>query len=308
MRKKIVAILLAVCLAVGCLPAPASAAQLTGNKEELISFLEKLYVGLNFFEFDAEKTTVENVLIGPWDNILFYLLYRHPYEDSIYPGENIQCINPYIDPDDTFDWGSDWSTIPQNPDFIPDPLGRFSTETINDYYFKINETKFDWIMENIFNISTENISTMKSELDTDFCYCHEGYYYMQVGGAGGGALDNFAISRMEPKGNLFYVTCDLYWEGNAFFIVEPKTIDGNVYWTLHYANRMDIIDGIPTLPKGFNPTEFGYNPDLPPNITRAGVCGENTSWTLDKNDTLTISGQGKIIAEIIVTQLKSKIL
>ena len=35
MRKKIVAILLAVCLAVGCLPVPASAAQLTGSREEL---------------------------------------------------------------------------------------------------------------------------------------------------------------------------------------------------------------------------------------------------------------------------------
>lgn len=282
MKKKIVAILLAVCLAVGCLPAPASAAQLTGSREELRAFIEKCYLGWNFFNFDANEATVSN---DPWDNTLYYLLDRQPWDDSIYPGEDRQWFYPY-----------DFETGEKNPNFCQDPLGKFSCETSNDYYTKTSAVKFNWMMENIFNILNENISRLSAELmNGEYCYYHEGYYYMQTGGSGGGAMGNFAISRIEQKGSLFYVTCDLYWEGKAFFIVEPKTINGNVYWTLHKAIKMDIIDGTPTLPEGFDPEEFGYDPALPPNIVKAGICGDNTSWTLDKDDLLTISGQGKVV-------------
>lgn len=290
MKKKIVTILLAVCLAVGCLPAPVSAAQLTGSREELKEFLGEYLLVNPYFPFDAEKAFIPGWEYDWQTNALYYLLEWPVYDDSIYPGEGKQLFEPYIQPDDSFDWSSDWSAIPKNPDFIPDPLGRFSSETINDYYFKTNEAKFDWIMENIFNISTENIAQMKSKFDTEYCYRYEGYIYSTGLRFGGSGPAGFAISDIDQKGNLFYVVCDINDDlgyKKAYFIVEPKTIDGNTYWTLHYAARSDeSLD----LPDGFD-----YEaPTLPPNILNAGMCGDNSSWTLDKDGLATISGRGEI--------------
>ena len=72
MKKKILAILLAVCLAVGCLPAPASAAQLTGSKEELSAFLKKFAYMYGFFDTNVGF---------PYDNVLHSFLVDPPYED-----------------------------------------------------------------------------------------------------------------------------------------------------------------------------------------------------------------------------------
>lgn len=289
MRKKIVAILLAVCLAVGCLPVPASAAQLTGSREELKEFLNCYLLGNGYFPFDAEKALIPGWTYGSGTNALYYLLDWHPYDDSIYPGENSQLVEPYIDPGDSFDWGSDWSTIPKNPDFVPDPLGRFSDETINDYYVKTNEAKFEWVMENIFNISKDDIARLKSEFDTEYCYCYGGYIYSTGLRFGGSGPFGLAISNINEKGNLFYVTCDIndFEYTKAYFIVEPKTIGGNVYWTLHYAARHDEDFDLPD--------EFNYEmPAFPPNILNGGKCGEDSSWTLDNSSVLAISGQGEI--------------
>lgn len=290
MKKRILAILLTVCLAVGCLPLSANAATLTGSREELKEFLNCYLITNSYFSFDAEKA-----LIPGWEydfspNALYYLLEMHPYDDSIYPGEARQCLEPYIYPDDDFDWSSDWSLIDKNPDFVPDPLGKFSCETINDYYFKTNETQFDWIMENIFNISMGDISQLKSEFDTDYCYCYEGYIYSVGFRFGGGGPFGFAIADIDQRGNLFYVTCDVndgYEYIKAHFIFEPKTIAGNVYWTLHYA--AGSYEGL-DLPEGFD-----YEaPTLPADILAGGACGDDSTWTLDKDGTVTISGRGEI--------------
>ena len=137
MKKKIVAILLAVCLAVGCLPAPASAAQLTGSKEELSAFLKNFAYWYGFF--DANNYDGEAFL---------HFLVDPPYDDSIYPGECMQVFSLYIYPDD----GSD----PQNnPEFVSDPLGKCDGK-MGSYYAKTNERKFDWILSNIFNISRKD--------------------------------------------------------------------------------------------------------------------------------------------------------
>ena len=273
MRKKIVAILLAVCLAVGCLPAPASAAQLTGSREELSAFLKKFAYLYSFF--DANNGF-------PYDNVLFSFLNDPPYDDSIYPGEHMQVFSPYIYPDG----GSE----PQkNPEFVSDPLGKCDEE-VNLYYSKTNERKFDWILSNIFNISEENISRMKDDLaNNDYCYLLDGYYYTIVGGHGRGMPLSFAIRKMVEKENMVYVTCDCGVYGKNYFIVEPKTIDGTTYWSLHYATYTRSGE-TPSLPEGFD-----YEaPSLPPDVLDAGACGDNATWTLNKDSILTISGNGII--------------
>lgn len=223
MKKKIVAILLAVCLAVGCLPVPASAATFTGNREKLKDFL---YYFLHWHEsFDAEKAA----FFGEGDVLYNFLSAPYQYNDSIYPGENVEYFYPYL-------FGN-WPDEVPNPDFIPDPLGKFSYTGVNDYYWKVNGAKLDWIMKNIYNISEENISKMKVDFsDRDHYYYYEGHHYIQAGGSGGGP-SGFAIAQIKQKGNLVYVVCDTNSrEGEkVYLIVEPKTIDGNVYWTLHYA-------------------------------------------------------------------------
>ena len=273
MRKKIVAILLAVCLAVGCLPAPASAAQLTGSKEELSAFLKKFAYMYGFFDTNVGF---------PYDNVLHSFLVDPPYDDVIYPGERMQLFSPYI-------YLGDGSEPQKNPEFVSDPLGKCDGE-INTYYYKTNEHKFDWILSNIFNISGENISRMKNDLvNNEYCYLLDGYYYTISAGHGRGAPLSLAIRKMVKKENLVYVTCDCDVYEKKYFIVEPKIIDGITYWSLHYATSARSGE-TPSLPEGFD-----YEaPILPPDVLDAGACGDNATWTLNKDSILTISGNGII--------------
>ena len=289
MKKKIVAILLAVCLAVGCLPAPASAAQLTGSREELKEFLS--YILRHYDYFDAQKATCNNF---EEENALWQLMMWNPFNDALYPGECIQRISPYIYLPD--------GSVKDNPDFISDPFERCKSIDGTAYfeYDKINADKMDWIMENIFNISTEHISNMKNAIismgnNPNYpYYYHEGYYYYYVKAFGGGP-SGFAIAQIDQKENLVYVVCDTSNREKVYLILEPKPIDGSVYWTLHYAISSYIMESAgEKLPEGFD-----YEmPVLPPEILDAGACGDNATWTLNKDGLLTISGRGETAENI----------
>lgn len=260
MKRRLLATLLAVCLAVGCLPLSANAATLTGSREELSEFLQTFCAWCD--SFDAEKAAFSTN-----GDALFNLILFTPFNDSIYPGEGIQRFSP-------------------GEGYVPDPLGRFNHSV---EYVKINENKLNWIIKYIFNISSENISNMKSTFpDDNNSYCYEGYYYCTRGMGNGPS--GFSIEKIVKKENLVYVTCD--WTTSVhekkYFIVEPKTIDGNIYWTLHYATSVRSGETL-YLPEGFD-----YGAPIPsPGISDCGSCGEYSSWTLSGNGLLTISGRGE---------------
>lgn len=175
-----------------------------------------------------------------------------------------------------------------DPDYVPDPLERFLE---GGYYTRIVETDLDWFMETILNIAPADIATMKAELDKQTrCYCHEGYYYTDMGGYGGFIYDTIITSAAQ-EGDRFYVTVDQIADyGNRlrttyFAVVELKNVDGVDYWTLH-----SVTDSATDLPEGFDYVE----PVFPEGILDGGMCGKATTWTLDKAGALTISGKGEM--------------
>ena len=124
-------------------------------------------------------------------------------------------------------------------------------------------------------------------------YLYEGYHYAQDAGAWGrGAPVGLSIAKIDQKEDLVYVTCDTNVDGRTYFVLEPKTIGGSVYWTLHYATTEAAteVPGLPELPEGFD-----YEaPALPPGAIDGGTCGDDVAWTLDQNRLLTITGTGEI--------------
>lgn len=282
MKKRILAILLAVCLAAGFLPLSANAAALTGSREELKEFLYHFLYLQSYF--DAEKASFSILGLDEDDAFRELILNPYQYNDSIYPGKDARVFYPYLLDDDYH------ATL--NPNFTEDPLHKFSYTGFNDYYWKISEAKLDWIMENIYNISKEKIAKMKAEYAetaSDYYYLHEGYHYLQGGGSGRGAPFGFSIAKINQKGNLTYVTCDTSDQQRAYIILELKTIDGSAYWTLHYATTAPVNE-VPDLPEGFD-----YEaPVLPSGAVAGGTCGDSAAWGLNQNGLLTITGTGEV--------------
>lgn len=278
MKRRILAILLTVCLAVGCLPVmPVHAATLTGNTEELYNFLKNYWYRLGYSVFDAKEPVLTR------GRLLYFFLCDHPYDDSIYPGEDMQRYEPYTYSE------KDLKYI-KNDNYIPDPEGKCTGEE-GTHYTKTSEEKFDWILENIFNISPEDIFRMKSELpnyyEGRYCYLHNGYYYV-IDGVDSWGFRNIVIENVTSKGNLCYVrAADAV--GKYYSVVEAKTLEGTTYWTLHYFAH-GTQDYIPSgLPDDF---DLGLAV-LPPDILFAGKCGTASTYTMNR-DILAISGTGEI--------------
>lgn len=269
MKKRVLTVILAVCLAVGCLPLSASAKELTASREDLQNFLVKICDGPSHFDASTASFN-EN------GDVLKVLLEYGPmvYNDATYPGEMRQYFDPYLYSDG----------LPEpNPAYEKDPLGKFDASTS---YSKTNADKLEWIMENIFNISSDDIASMKDSLcseDSTYCYYYDGYYYIS-GGFGDGPFW-LSIAKVVEKENLYLIISEINDWGHfyrGYSIVEPKNIDGTVYWTLHYNTKVSV-DEMPALPYGFEA-----------DADTALSCGENLIWALNTEGTLAISGTGEM--------------
>lgn len=267
MKKSVLAVMLAVCLAVGCLPLSASAKELTASREDLQNFLVKICDGPSHFDASTASFN-EN------GDVLKVLLEYGPmvYNDATYPGEMRQNFDPYLYSD---------GHLEPNPAYEKDPLGKFDASIS---YSKTNADKLEWIMENIFNISSDDIASMKDSLcseDSTYCYYYDGYYY--ISGSFGDGPFWLSITKVVEKENLYLIISEINDWGHfyrGYSIVEPKNIDGTVYWTLHYNTKVSV-DEMPALPYGFEA-----------DADTALSCGENLTWVLDTEGTLAISGTG----------------
>lgn len=183
--------------------------------------------------------------------------------------------------------------------YILDPLGKFNEETAPNGYCKINEAKFDWVAETIFNVPKEGILNFKKKLNDgvnaqwSHWYCYGGYYYGD--GYNPGFTDGYAtvISQVIPKGNLLYVTCNHYYgdsPSEEYYIIEPKAIDGALYWTLHYAAYSPWHEAPPNLPEGFD----YKRPVVPFDVIDYGGCGVHSTWMMNQNGALRISSEGTV--------------
>lgn len=226
-RRRLISLLLALCLCIGILSVTAQA---TGSR---ISKGSADYEALETFlatfawwgeDYDAQ---VINHAAHPYrSNIMQAMLSEAPcYYDSFYPGPKRE---------DVWDFGG------------ADPLGKFTLA-----YSKVSATKVDWVLENIFNCSPSNIAAMKETLDPAKVYLHDGFYYVEIGGIGGGYdVDIQDITLVDGRYYVTYNLSDVYSSDEwikHYAILELKNIDGKNYWSLHYLKG--LADGeTPSIP------------------------------------------------------------
>ena len=146
-----------------------------------------------------------------WRNILEAVV-RHPSAvcDGIYPGE------PVVE---------NWNE--------PDPLGRWNA------YRQLSESKTDWILTNIFNVSEQDLAALKAiDADTDYVYLLDGYYYSVLGGVGGGYI--ITLTDISYDGSFYTIQYGLqdYYEidvtHHLYAVMKYPVIDGVPYWSLYY--------------------------------------------------------------------------
>lgn len=116
--------------------------------------------------------------------------------------------------------------------FQKDPSGNL------DYCDIFEESKTDWILENIFHYAQEDITALKSA-SMDEYYLNQGYYYIKTGGVGGGYIskplyaqkdgDTIQLIFAQYQGDVM-----VSLNGLRYAVVSKETIDGSDYWTLHY--------------------------------------------------------------------------
>ena len=116
-----------------------------------------------------------------------------------------------------------------------DPRGRWG------WCYGYDAEKTDWILENIFNYTPEDIAWARAwgEDPARDYYYEDGMYYVFQGGVGGG-FDAYPCY-VETDGTYYYVTYISYLgdgyvalDGISYAVVKPKEIDGTTWWSLYY--------------------------------------------------------------------------
>lgn len=266
--KKILCVLLSVCLLVGCLPLSAGAAS-TEKEEALRSFIKSINAWYGNYDAKTAAKPDRNgyhLLDNLIDDVGFRLF------PARYPGETWPPI----------DFGSlgEWGNYPQckvanERQLITgeeDPLGRWS----GSRYFKASAQTYEWIMENVFNVMPSDISAMKRQLHHDSTYSpyeYNGFYYSKDGTYGSGKGSYTEIKEIIQKGNLYFVKSDLSDDSYSYYdsvttysIVEPKIADGVNYWSIHY-NYVSTDSMVPTLPSYYNGGEWPTSSSTSPTPT-----------------------------------------
>ena len=132
-------------------------------------------------------------------------------------------------------------------DYLSEPVGA-------EEYYCYDGGGVDWVLTNIYNISSGNLDDFKEQLSQTEAETGEngekksllykdGKYYAIAGGVGGGT--KVEIKQVETDGELYYVTYDIYWENfsmdgdewdyssSNYAMMEYKTIDGKDYWSIY---------------------------------------------------------------------------
>lgn len=255
MKKKIVALFLALCLCASLLPTPVLAVEDVtlgpGEQEELVNFLSRFCAWSgDYYSADRsfpsgelkrepEDSDYSNGKAYELPNYLFDNVFEELlkpfsyfcYDSTIYPGEKR-----------TEFWGE------------RDPLGKWNS------YVKTNAQTLDWILENIFNCPKTTIEKLKASAltvptdsranlsvggynyfgDGAHFYYLDGYYYSELNGAGNssGRLSIDGVRKMGTQYMVSFSYRDEYDDAPfvLYALVARKTIGAQGYWSLYYLN------------------------------------------------------------------------
>lgn len=130
---------------------------------------------------------------------------------------------------------------------VPDPLNLFVYDW-SDYYsyqrFAANE--FDWLLENIINISPSHSSKGSAETGRTFIYYYDNYYYFEWGD--GVLYINYSIKEADVNDDIWtilYEWNDYDWETGAYYLNTSKArlqkvlTYGREYWRPLSVNIVD---------------------------------------------------------------------
>lgn len=133
-----------------------------------------------------------------------------------------------------------------------DPLSAFDMPEWGHYYYAtFDGNRADWISQNIFNCVPEHPTTPPDDAFHPYYYFN-GTYYVQWGDAGS-MLPELSISQVITDGQFYYIEYswikttwteygDIYTTYTEYSLLEPKTIDGEKYWSIHYLSASPLTN------------------------------------------------------------------
>ena len=142
-----------------------------------------------------------------------------------------------------------------------DPKGKFSWG-----YRKLDGSGIDWILKNIYNVSSDEIDKLH-DIDDYGYYYYDGDYYTGFGGVGGGygsyinRVDD--LGEVKGIGKVYQITYTQveYPDGgwvNGYYkkyaLMTHKLIDGKGYWSVYMTSDKPLYEEA----EGLDPTPWSY--------------------------------------------------
>ena len=176
-----------------------------------------------------------------------------------------------------------------------DPLGKF------DQYLVCDASAVQWMVQNIFNVSSTNYSTLQNAGDNPFWskyYYRNGKYYVQTGGLGW-LYKDIAIMSATRSGDRYDVffrirygqTEPIKWSSSEtqndstylYAQVGLKTISGKKYWSLYKLGRTSSYTATQVMHRLYNPNsgEHFYTASAKEKngLVKVGWKYEGIGWT-----------------------------
>ena len=195
--------------------------------ESMVSFLNWFYP----WYYDEENTRggeyhSDSAADGT-SNIVSQIAGEAPCVDlSLYPGEQPEYITTGL----------------------PDPRGWW---TQAGAYTTYDVSQVDWIAQNIFHVSDEDLAQLKTQGEADgWFYIQNGCYYTTMGGLGDPFLE-LEITQAATDGQRYYLAYEVYFTGTSdgtrelqstrYAVLSEETIDGTAYCTM-YSNGASALE------------------------------------------------------------------
>ena len=216
MKRKLLALLLTLALAVGLLPVGVQAASLSdadiADINDLLSYYE--WYGVPYNCTDAAAASG-----GVWKSNLLAAVVSNPY-----------CVRY-----------SRYPVSKQDNWMKADPLGRWGSHS------RVPVADAHWLLTNIFHCSPQAIAQMRADLaGKPNVYEYGGYYYANLLGVGDGFYTK--NMRVYDYGSLYLVRFQMYADPGADYlhdgcaVVGPVKADGMRFWSLYYCSETPPSD------------------------------------------------------------------
>lgn len=143
----------------------------------------------------------------------------------------------------------DYSDYPvEQPDMAwtqrKDPLGKW------DHYWRFSEKSVDWVLQNVFSLTKDQIAKLKSGFSDKNAYRYNGSWYSVPYGVGGGY--DVEIESLTYDGVCWraaYHVGDMYGQDHGIYyaVLGKSSENGKDYWSLRYNGRTESAARLPFL-------------------------------------------------------------